>query len=1614
MVRGFHRFFSRFTLSCLLILATIFNSIAPAFLLATPVMAADSSPSVSYGADAHDFTLSGPTGANYYLYYQTPTKMDGVQGTLPATVYAGTKSAGVGTPETVERGIFKTGTTAQYFVVDGSTLRLVATPTSSSLDLTASETAWLADPATYGDLVTGATYHAPFNQDVSVSFTSLPATPGTITFHEITLTDAQVKESGALTSTAYEITSTMSDGSFTYNLTLPNPSQKTNVGVQYSEDGKTFTSAASVSAVPSIVTIPGLTHFTIFVVTNLQPNYAAPGGGGVYSAYYGPNNGYVAGSPGTTTIYDGREAGIIKAGLTIDPNDHVYEDEGLFGFQLTDTINNFASQTLSYDVQNQYGTLPVWMTIEIDTGVIGDRSDNTTYQFVPTSNPTGWHTVNAAAGMWQKWNNMSGDTTGNPLVSLGTLATEYSGLNVVRAYLRLGMGNAYHDNSNGTVAWVSQAIFGGQTFNFATMPACNAGSFDTSTLGSVNGQNGWSITGSYDQAVVDNVYGYPSFGCKTLRISDSITSGSFGDQIFAPPTANGAGETSATSGSFALGTRQNHYEAQFDIASAVPNAQQPGMHLSISPDRGDGSRMSYLNVVDGSSGLDVYFYDVQGTSNPANFVGTQIASGLDRTIPHTFKFVMDFVEGPSNDVVKVYVDGSLVHTGTSWENYYRYDSEASAEPSPRIVKTVLFRESGTATSADSGKGFLIDNFSDSSSNVTPAVPNLVSPADGSHVQPTGLFLDWTDSDSLNLPVTYRYQSSYNPATGAHNSLSSPIYNANTGTVSQINASGSADHLYYWQVQACDSADNCSDWSGPWAVTIDGTAPTVPTNGTPNGTTIPTNNFDFNWNASSDISPITYEFQSSMNPTQVGGILTTGLWHSGVLPTNMIHSSGAPDGTWYWQVRAIDAAGNVSAWSPIWNVTLDTVAPVIPTATLTANSISVPPNGYTSSSTFTFNLSSSPDTTRYQLKYWNNITGSVYKIGTPWNPTNLSAYSSSLGVYNDHFSQGEGTHYFAFSACDAAGNCSTYSSPFVVTYDHTAPTVSLTAPVISLLRGSVDIRGSVQDANPDHYYTVITNSTNHVVAGPGTVSDTNSFVNKLLFTWNTLGVSDGTYTIDLEARDAAGNKNAGSVTTKTVTVDNTAPTSVITFPTNEGSGSTVYTNSWTGSIQGTATDNLSGVTGVNISIENSAGQYFDGESFVDSEGEILLPATYNSEGGTWYYDGLTSPGEGSYTLKSHATDLAGNVENTYTLTVVYDHTIPEVALATSPASPDGGNGWFVTNPTITLTATDVNNIQTIQYQWDSEAGAWTTYTAPFLTPGEGGHVLYYRAEDLADNWSDTGIKNIRYDATELTNGPQNVSVSPNPTSGTTATVKWDAATDNVGIDHYVVEWKLGDTFHSASVGSDVRSYTIDQLTAEGDWNVKVIAFDGEGHSKDASVTLTVDRTAPAAPTLTLTGAAAGSATLGWTAVAGASAYTLWYGTAPGNYIYGANVGNVTTYTVNGLGAGTYYFVVRAKDGAGNSSGNSNEVGTGAIAGAAGVAPGAPAAGFLPAPQVLGAQTVATPSASPSPESMGSVLGATTNNYLQALINNWWFWPLVVLLAVLLSLVLYLWFRRSHRT
>jgi len=200
------------------------------------------------------------------------------------------------------------------------------------------------------------------------------------------------------------------------------------------------------------------------------------------------------------------------------------------------------------------------------------------------------------------------------------------------------------------------------------------------------------------------------FGSQTLQISDAVTSGSFGDQTFSPGLGDEAGETGASNAGLSGGLRQPHFDASFLIGTAIAT-QQAGLHMSVSPDRGDGARMSYLRFEDQGDGVHVFFIDVVDkgpVGTVANFRESDVAT-LDRAHSHLIQFSIDFKDGAANDTVKIYIDSKLVKTGTTWEDYYRYDPEQT--PTGNQVPTVdklLFRESGAANPADATNGFLID------------------------------------------------------------------------------------------------------------------------------------------------------------------------------------------------------------------------------------------------------------------------------------------------------------------------------------------------------------------------------------------------------------------------------------------------------------------------------------------------------------------------------------------------------------------------------------------------------------------------------------------------------------------------------------------------------------------------------------------------------------------------------------------------------------------------------------------------------------------------------------------------------------------------------------------
>ncbi len=131
-------------------------------------------------------------------------------------------------------------------------------------------------------------YVAPQNPNVAVRFTELPDTPGNLTIQEITLTKDQQEQLGALSDIAYDISSNMENGTFKYDLTLPNPAGNKDAMVKYAEDvaslddAQTVTQKKSIDTGEETITITGLNHFTIFSVS-------ADTTGGAYTAVTNPS-----------------------------------------------------------------------------------------------------------------------------------------------------------------------------------------------------------------------------------------------------------------------------------------------------------------------------------------------------------------------------------------------------------------------------------------------------------------------------------------------------------------------------------------------------------------------------------------------------------------------------------------------------------------------------------------------------------------------------------------------------------------------------------------------------------------------------------------------------------------------------------------------------------------------------------------------------------------------------------------------------------------------------------------------------------------------------------------------------------------------------------------------------------------------------------------------------------------------------------------------------------------------------------------------------------------------------------------------------------------------------
>lgn len=247
--------------------------------------------------------------------------------------------------------------------------------------------------------------------------------------------------------------------------------------------------------------------------------------------------------------------------------------------------------------------------------------------------------------------------------------------------------------------------------------------------------------------------------------------------------------------------------------------------------------------------------------------------------------------------------------------------------------------------------------------------------------------------------------------------------------------------------------------------------------------------------------------------------------------------------------------------------------------------------------------------------------------------------------------------------------------------------------------------------------------------------------------------------------------------------------------------------------------------------------------------------------------LTLSREDANTLVYWAVDNAGNVEApSNTATVKIDKTSP-----VTTASPTGtlSNGWFSTNVTLALSATDTSpvagaassGVHRVEYQLNGTAGPWITYSGAIDLTTEGQTTVHYRAVDGAGN-VETGnggaTKSILVMIDKTRPTAPSVATSPAGANGsngwftTAPSVSLTGATDVGGSGVARVEYQLNGT--SGTWTTYTGPFQLSSSTTSAGTTVHLRSVDTAGNvSLTGSAVVKVDNAMPEVTPLPADGA-----------------------------------------------------------------------------------------------------------------------------------------------------------------
>jgi len=99
----------------------------------------------------------------------------------------------------------------------------------------------------------------------------------------------------------------------------------------------------------------------------------------------------------------------------------------------------------------------------------------------------------------------------------------------------------------------------------------------------------------------------------------------------------------------------------------------------------------------------------------------------------------------------------------------------------------------------------------------------------------------------------------------------------------------------------------------------------------------------------------------------------------------------------------------------------------------------------------------------------------------------------------------------------------------------------------------------------------------------------------------------------------------------------------------------------------------------------------------------------------------------------------------------DNTPPVTTISFDPAECDGACGWYVSNVTVTLNATDQDGVNATYYRINN--GTWGAYDSPFVISEEGDDILIeFYSVDIYGN-----IENVKSETLDIDRTPPNMTV-----------------------------------------------------------------------------------------------------------------------------------------------------------------------------------------------------------------------------------------------------------------